>query len=116
MRNTVFPTHPATVQHLVSQPNDMEIGFHRKIAGYSTGQPKEMKRILHERVDGLHARRPGPKRKAKGETVEQYTGRILVHKACRRWKILCLLDYRRRGELHKEMSLLYPILSSSGVL
>ena len=85
MRNTVFPTHPATVQYMVFQPNDTEIGLHRMIPNRLIGQPKGMKRILQERglwVDGLRTRCPGLKRKAKDETEEQYTGRILLHKAC----------------------------------
>ena len=79
MRNTVFPTHPTIVQHMVFQLNDMEISCHRRIHDYSIGQPKGMKRTLQERglwIDGPRTRCPGLKRKAKGETQEQYTGRI----------------------------------------
>ena len=46
-----------------------------------------MKRILQECglwVDGLRTWCPGLKGKAKGETEEQYTGRILARKACRK--------------------------------
>ena len=74
---------------MVFQPNDTEIGLHlshRMIPNRLIGQPKGMKRILQERglwIDGLRTRCPGLKRKAKDESEEQYTGRILLHKACR---------------------------------
>ena len=92
MRNTVFPINPAMVQHMVFQPNDTEIGCHRRIPNCLIGQPKGMKRILQERglwVDGLRTRCPGLKRKAKGETEEQYTGRILAHKVCEKGRKFC---------------------------
>ena len=92
MRNTVFPTNPTIVQHMVFQPNDTEIGCHRRIPDYLIGLPKGMKRILQERVlwvDGLHTRCPGLKRKSKGETEEHYTGRILAHKVCEKGGKCC---------------------------
>ena len=77
---------------MVFQPDDTEIGCHRKIPNCLIGQPKGMKRILQERglwVDGLRTRCPGLKRKAKGETEEQYTARILAHKVCEKGGNCC---------------------------
>ena len=66
-------------------------------------------------VGGLRTRCPGLKRKAKGETEEQYTSRILAHKACRKGGKCCVFRIMEDEEdIANERSLLEIEITARG--